>query len=107
MALARLGVSATVPSMQRRYAWLWDREMDADDFDAILSGRRPSSLSQRQWALIRLLEFAPYAEIRRLLPRDFFVAQWETLRSRMRSSSRREGMAFLYDRYRQAIPTHG
>ena len=92
--------------MQHRYAWLWDVEWDAAAFDAVLSGLGTVSLKDRQWAVVRLIEYAPWSEIRRLLPRDFFLEQWPVVAPRVRSRTRREGMAFLYDWYRQKSHTH-
>jgi hypothetical protein len=77
--------------VKHRYAWLWDADLDAAAFDAILSGREEIALEKRKWAIVHLIEYAPYSEIRRLLPRDFFIEHWPALASRVRSRTRREG----------------
>ena len=92
--------------MQERYAWLWDVDLDAAAFDGILSGRGGVAPHDCGWALLRLIEYAPYAEIRRLLPREYFLLAWPTLAGRVRSRARREGMEFLYQRLRRPVPTH-
>jgi len=92
--------------VQERYAWLWDVDLDAAAFDGILSGRGGVVPHDRGWALLRLIEYAPYAEIRRLLPREYFLLAWPTLAGRVRSRARREGMEFLYQRLRRPVPTH-
>lgn len=106
MALARAVAADTFLPVSDRYAWLWDVDWDAAAFDAVLWGRADVPLERRQWALLRLIEYAPYSEIRRLLPRDFFIEQWPALASRVWSRMRREGMAFLHDRYSQISPAH-
>jgi hypothetical protein len=93
--------------MKGRYAWLWDVDLDAAAFDAILSGDGAVDLERRQWAILRLIEYAPYSEIRRLLPRDFFIEQWPALASRVRSRTRRKGMSFLHDWYQQPSMADG
>jgi hypothetical protein len=90
--------------MQRRYPWLWDVDLDASAFDPMLSGSGEVSLKERQGAMVRLIEYAPWAEIRRLLPRAFLLEHWPALASRVRSRTRREGMAFAYKWYQQQQP---
>jgi len=107
MPLAGHTVPGMVGFMQRRYAWLWDVDMDASAFDAILSGQGTVTVPEREWAVLRLIEYAPYAEIRRLLPRDFFLEHWPTLAGRVRSRTRREGMTFLHDYYQKRAMAHG
>jgi hypothetical protein len=104
LGVAVLGMFVPV---KHRYAWLWDVDLDDAEFDAVLSGSGEVPLEQRRWAVLRLIEYAPYSEIRRLLPRDFFIEQWPALAPRVRSRTRREGMAFLHDRYRQHPLVHG
>ncbi len=48
-------------------------------------------------AMIRLIEYAPFSEIRRLLPRDSFIEAWPRLAPAIRSSARRQGMEFFRD----------
>jgi len=64
------------------------------------------SLKDRQSAMIRLIEYAPWAEIRRFLPRDFFLEQWPAVAPRVRFRTRRDGMAFRYDWYRRPLHAH-
>lgn len=97
---------ATLKRMQDRYAWLWDVDMDAAAFEAILSGESGVPPHDRGWALLRLIEYAPYAEIRRLLPLEYFLDQWPVLAPRVRSRTRRQGMEFFYDWHRSQMASH-
>lgn len=92
--------------MNDRYAWLWDVDLDSESFDALLAGGPGSPPHDRRWALLRLVEYAPYAEIRRLLPLDFFLEAWPTLAPRVRSRTRRQGMEFYYSWHRREAATH-
>ena len=101
-AFPRPGIRATFFAvMHDRFTWLWDVDMDAATFEGLLSGQSKELLRDRHWALLRLIEYAPYREIRRLLPQNFFFEEWPGLASRVRSRTRREGMQFYYDWHRQ------
>jgi len=65
--------------VSQKYAWLWDVDMDPEAFERILADPEGVSVKQRQWAVVRLIEYAPWPEIQRLLPRDFFLKQWPEL----------------------------
>ena len=93
--------------MQERVAWLWDVDMDAAAFETLLSGQCKESIRDRHWALLRLIEYAPYSEIRRLLPLDYFLAEWPGLAPRVRSRTRRQGMTFFYEWHRRPSTVNG
>ncbi len=76
------------------YPWLWDVTMSSQDFEQLLAGGMVPGYDQT-WALIRLIEYAPFTEIRRLLPAGPFVELWPHLAPSIRSTTRREGMAFF------------
>ncbi len=82
--------------MEPRFPWLWDTEMDNATFESILRGERAHPYHDSLWAMARLIEYAPYREIRRLLPRDRFLREWSTVAPRIRSHTRRDGMEFVY-----------
>ena len=82
--------------MKPRFPWLWDTDMDSAAFEAILNGEADEPPHDLRWALLRLIEYAPYSEIRRLLPRDRFLKEWPALAPRVRSRARRDGMEFLH-----------
>ena len=93
--------------MQSRYSWLWDTELDNAGFEAALRGQVREAGHDERWALTRLVEYAPFAELKRLLPRDRFLERWPEIAPRVRSETRREGMEFFYQWLRQQQVSHG
>lgn len=77
------------------YPWLWDVQMTNEVFDAILRGGVTAGQYDREWAALRLIEYAPYRDIRRLLADQAVLDLWPSLAGKIRSRSRREGMEFL------------
>jgi hypothetical protein len=80
-----------------RPSFVWDYELGDGDFEALLQGRKTLGRLDRDWAAVRLLEYAPYPEIRRLLSLRDLVAGWPRWRARVRSQTRRRGLDFLVD----------
>jgi hypothetical protein len=80
-----------------RLAFVWDYDLDEGDFEALLQGGKTVVRLDRSWAAVRLLEYAPYPEIRRLLSLRDLVAGWPSWRGRIRSETRRRGLDFLVD----------
>ena len=78
-----------------RLPWVWDYEMDAAEFQALLEGRTRRGLLDRDWAAVRLLDYAPYPEIVRRLGFARLVEGWPQWRHAVRSESRRRGFDFL------------
>jgi len=93
--------------MESRYPWLWDTEMDNATFESILRGQESRPPHNNRWAMVRLVEYAPWAEIRRLLPRDSFLREWPTLAPHVRSRTRREGMNFFHEWLRSKSAQNG
>jgi hypothetical protein len=81
------------PAMQPRYSWLWDCDLDNAGFEAALRGEGGRDAG---WALARLIEYAPFTEIKRLLPRDRFLQRWPEISPHIRSQTRRAGMDFFH-----------
>lgn len=79
----------------RRLPYVWDYDIDEDRFREMLAGRYSISSLDRDWACVRLLEYAPWPEIVRLLGFKDLLAGWPRWRERIRSSSRRRGFDFL------------
>lgn len=94
-------------SMQARYPWLWDVEMDNTAFEAVLRGKEEKPPHDQCWAITRLLEYAPYSDIRRLLPDDILLQRWPEVALRLRSKARREGMAFVCQWLQERRNKHG
>ncbi len=80
-----------------RLPYVWDYDLDETAFRAILSGQETFGSLDRDWAAVRLLEHAPYAEVRRLLSLGELVAGWPNWRRRIRAESRRRGFDFLVE----------
>ena len=89
------------------YPWLWDVDLDNATFEAILRGRLSVSGLDAEWAMLRLIEYAPYREVRRLLPWDDFLRRWPVLMAQVRSESRGAGMDFVASWIRQGRLAHG
>ena len=74
---------------------LWDYDVDETRFHALLSGELTIGRLDSDWAAVRLLEYAPYPEIVRLLGYGRLVAGWLRRREHIHSNSRRRGFDFL------------
>jgi hypothetical protein len=69
--------------------------LDQAEFLAILEGRVQKGRLNQDWAARRLLEYAPYAEIVRLIGFRRLVQNWSRWRKGIRSQSRVRGLDFL------------
>jgi hypothetical protein len=78
-----------------RLFYVWDYDIDDDRFRSILEGREKLGRLDRDWAAVRLLEYAPYTDIVRLIGYRALVKEWSKWRRRVRSQSRRRGFDFL------------
>ncbi len=78
-----------------RLPYIWDYDIDEGQFRQLLDGTLSLGRLNQRWAAVRLLEYAPYAEIIRLLGFRGLVAGWPEWRSSIRSESRRRGFDFL------------
>jgi len=78
-----------------RLAFVWDYEVSEHQFRALLAGGPPFGRLDRDWAAVRLLEYAPYDQIRAFLGFGELVRGWPGWRPRIRSVTRRRGLDFL------------
>ena len=76
-------------------SYVWDYDIDEAQFRDILAGRVTLGRLDRDWAAVRLLEYAPYPDIVRLLGYRALVDGWPKWRRRIRSASRKRGFDFL------------
>ena len=83
--------------MTRRLPYVWDYDLTEDDFRAILAGELTKGRLDRDWAAVRLLEYAPYDDIVRLLGFRAIVDGWLSWRGRIRAESRIRGFDFLIE----------
>ena len=75
--------------------YVWDYNIDAEQFHRILAGQLTLGRLNRDWAAVRLLEYAPYFDIVRLLGYRALIQGWPRWRSHIRSQSRQRGFDFL------------
>lgn len=79
----------------QRFLYVWDYDINEQQFREILDGRSVFGRLNQDWAARRLLEYAPYEEIVRLLGFRRLLQNWPRWRPYIRSESRRRGLDFL------------
>lgn len=77
--------------------FVWDYDVDEAEFRRLLSGEITLGRLDRTWAAVRLIEYAPYRDIVRLLGFRELVKGWPEWRAHIRSEERRRGLDFLVD----------
>jgi hypothetical protein len=80
-----------------RLPYVWDYDLDETEFRDLLDGKTTIGRLNRDWAAIRLLEYAPYADIVQMLGFRNLVEGWPRWRNHIRSLSRRRSFDFLTD----------
>jgi len=83
--------------MKTRAKFVWDYDLAQDEFDDILAGRRTRGRLDRNWAAVRVIEWAPYREMVRLIEFRALVDEWSRWRPRIRSEQQRRAIDFLGD----------
>jgi hypothetical protein len=78
-----------------RSNYLWDVDLDEEQFIALLDGKTTIGRLDSDWAAVRLLDYAPYPEIVRLLGFKRLLQGWPKWRDRIRSTSRQRSFDFL------------
>ncbi|MCC6498794.1 MAG: hypothetical protein IT313_00860 [Anaerolineales bacterium] len=81
--------------LSQRPPYVWDYDLDQRQFIDILEGRVTKGRLNQDWAARRLLEYAPYEEIIRLIGFRKLVENWPRWRVKIRSKSRVRGFDFL------------
>lgn len=76
-------------------SYIWDYDITEQDFLQILAGQKVIGRLDQDWAALRLLEYAPYEEIVRLVGFTRLVRNWPRWRTHIRSTSRKRGFDFL------------
>jgi len=93
-------------SDEQRSSYLWDYDISETQFRAMLDGREDLGRLNQDWAARWLLEYAPYAEIVRLIGFRRLIENWPRWRHRIRSESRRRGFDFLVEWLPQKHPEY-
>ncbi len=79
----------------KRSPYVWDYDISDSQFRDILEGRLVLGRLNRDWAARRLLDYAPYEEIIRLIGFKQLVENWSRWRPGVRSKRRIRGLDFL------------
>jgi len=87
-----------------RPVYLWDYDIDETSFRKMLDGSLTIGRLDQEWAIVRVLEYAPYQEILRLLTFKEIVDWWPKVRNRIRSNGRKRGFDFLVEWLPQKHP---
>jgi hypothetical protein len=80
-----------------RSPYVWDYKIDEATFQEMLNGRVRIGRLDQDWAIVRLLEYAPYPEIVRLLGFARLVEGWPRWREHIRAKNRQRGFDFLVE----------
>ncbi|NOT61694.1 MAG: hypothetical protein HOP19_15880 [Acidobacteria bacterium] len=88
--------------MTTRAKYVWDYDLSQDEFDALLSGKLKRGSLDRDWAAVRLIEWASYDEMIRRIGFAALVREWPHWRLRVRAESQRRGLDFVVE----WIPQH-
>jgi hypothetical protein len=75
--------------------YVWDYDLDENQFQEILAGQRVFGRLDQDWAARRMLEYAPYEDIVRQIGFARLVKYWPRWREGIRSQSRKRGLDFL------------
>lgn len=75
--------------------YVWDYDLNENQFQALLNGEISIGRLDADWAAVRLLEYASYPDIVRLLGFSRLVQGWPKWRAHIRSRSRLRGFDFL------------
>lgn len=82
---------------RRPLPFVWDYDIDEAEFKALLAGELTLGRIDQRWAAVRLLEYAAYEDIVRLLGFRRLVRGWPSWRGFVRSPRRRRGLDFLVE----------
>lgn len=87
------------PSAQpgKRLWYVWDYDIDEETFQAMLDGKVTRGRLGRDWAAIRLLNYASYPEIVRRIGLPVLVQDWSRWRNKLRMVERRRGIDFVVE----------
>lgn len=83
--------------MKNRLTFIWDYDIGEAELSDILAGRLTLGRLDKEWAVTRIMEYASYKEIIRLIGYDGIVEWWPRVRDKIRSHGRKRGFDFLAD----------
>ncbi len=70
---------------------IWEYKMTAEEFFAILEGRKTKGWFTQDWAIARVLENVNYYDAKSLVPLDVLQRRWDTVRSKLFHPSLQKG----------------
>lgn len=82
--------------------FVWDYDLTETQFRALLDGKETIGRLNSDWPTTRLLEYASYPDIVRLLGFKRLIEGWPLWREHIRSASRQRSFDFLST----WLPTH-
>ncbi|RLT36823.1 MAG: hypothetical protein DWI57_14325 [Chloroflexi bacterium] len=85
------------PQAGKRLWYVWDYDIDEETFQAMLDGKVTRGRLGRDWAAVRLLNYAPYPEIVRRLGLSALLRDWSRWRDKLRMKERRRGIDFVVE----------
>lgn len=92
--------------MENRPSYVWDYDISEQQFSAILAGDLVIGRLDQDWAACRLIEYAPYRDIVRMIGLQRLLRNWPRWRTHIRSLSRRRGLDFLVKWLPEAHPEY-
>jgi len=78
-----------------RARYVWDYDLTQAQFDEMLAGRYVDGHLDQDWAAIRIIEWAKYKDMVRLIGFPMLVMNWHRWRERIRSKEQRRSIDFL------------
>lgn len=81
--------------MKQKARYVWDYDITQEQFDAMLDGRFQDGHLNRDWAAVRLIEWAPYREMIQRIGYQGLIEGWPVWRNRLRSEQQRQALDFL------------
>ena len=88
----------------KRYPWVWDYDIDEQQFDDILAGRLTIGRLNRDWAAVRLIEYAGYWEMIGRIGFAGLAHDWPRWRPRVRGEKLQGALDFLVNWVASAHP---
>ena len=80
---------------QGRAKYVWDYDLTQEQFDDLLAGRWSRGSLNRDWAAVRLIEYARYEDMIRTIGFLAFLKEWPHWRKRVRSEEQRQEFDWL------------
>lgn len=88
-----------------KYPWVWDYPLTKQEFDDILDGKLIAwGALDRDWAAVRLIEYATYDDMIKRIGFPAFVENWPRWRSRVRAIEQKRGLDFVESWVRKHHP---